>query len=157
MKGKSTSIQDQIKLIIIKTVIYAIQEVGISVSPDLYRYFPPTNAFFFFHFPLLTICFSFVLFLILIFCVCVCVCVSCSLVSDSLWPHGLGHQATIPSVHGIFQARILEWVEKELQISFLQKFFTPFLALSNGIAALSAWSNFQISQESLYELGKEME
>ena len=42
------------------------------------------------------------------------------------------------SIHGIFQARILEWVEKEFQISFLQKFFTPFLALSNGIAALSA-------------------
>ena len=28
-------------------------------------------------------------------------------------------------------------LEKEFQISFLQKFFTPSLALSNGITALS--------------------
>ena len=33
-----------------------------------------------------------------------CVCVSCSVMSDSLWPHGL------QSVHGILQARILEGV-----------------------------------------------
>ena len=32
---------------------------------------------------------------------------SCSVVSDSLWPHGL-----LPgsSIHGIFQARVLEWL-----------------------------------------------
>ena len=37
---------------------------------------------------------------------CVCVCVSCSVMSDSLWPHGL---CTLPgsSVHGILQGRIL--------------------------------------------------
>ena len=35
-------------------------------------------------------------------------CVSRSVVSDSLWPHGL--QPSSSSVHGIFQARILEWV-----------------------------------------------
>jgi len=34
-------------------------------------------------------------------CVCVCVCVSCSVVSDSLQPHG-------SSIHGILQARKLE-------------------------------------------------
>ena len=42
--------------------------------------------------------------------VCVCMCArssswSCSVVSDSLWPHGPGSSA-----HGISQARILEWV-----------------------------------------------
>jgi len=34
------------------------------------------------------------------------VCVGCSAVSDSLWPHGPPGS----SVHGILQARILEWV-----------------------------------------------
>ena len=38
----------------------------------------------------------------------VCVCVSCLVVSDSLQPHGLGHQD--PLSMGILQARILEWV-----------------------------------------------
>ena len=33
---------------------------------------------------------------------------SCSVMSDSLQPHGLGHQA--PLSMGILQARILEWV-----------------------------------------------
>ena len=37
------------------------------------------------------------------------VCVSCSVVSDSLWPHGL-YSLSGSSVRGIFQARILEWV-----------------------------------------------
>ena len=37
---------------------------------------------------------------------CVRMCVSCSLVSDSLWPHGLPGSP----VHGILQARTLEWV-----------------------------------------------
>ena len=49
-------------------------------------------------------------------CVCVWVCVGvcgcvlyvCSIESDSLGPHGLW--PTVSSVHGIFQARILEWV-----------------------------------------------
>ena len=40
-------------------------------------------------------------------CVCVCVCV-CSLGSDSLRPQGLWQPGS--SVHGISQARILEWV-----------------------------------------------
>ena len=39
---------------------------------------------------------------------CVCVCVSCSVVSDSLWPHGL--QPTRLLCPWILQARILEWV-----------------------------------------------
>ena len=39
---------------------------------------------------------------------CRCMCV-CSIVSNSLWPHGLW-LARLLSVHGIFQARILEWV-----------------------------------------------
>ena len=38
-----------------------------------------------------------------------CVCVSHSVVSISLWPHGL-YSPPGSSVHGIFQARILEWV-----------------------------------------------
>ena len=33
----------------------------------------------------------------------------CSVVSDSLWPHGL-YSLRGSSVHGIFQARILEWI-----------------------------------------------
>ena len=36
-------------------------------------------------------------------------CVSRSVVSDSLWPHGL-YSLPSSSVFGIFQARILEWV-----------------------------------------------
>ena len=40
--------------------------------------------------------------------VCVCVYVSCSVVSDSLRPHGL--QPTRLLFNGILQARILEWV-----------------------------------------------
>ena len=40
-------------------------------------------------------------------CVCVCVCVSCSVVPNSLWLHGLCLPG--PSVHGILQARKLEW------------------------------------------------
>ena len=35
--------------------------------------------------------------------------VSCSLMSDSLWPHGL-YRPPGSSVHGVLQARILEWV-----------------------------------------------
>ena len=55
-------------------------------------------------------------------CVCVCVCVcyvlSCSVVSDSLQPHGLcSHPGS--SVHGILQARILE----KIVISFSREFF----------------------------------
>ena len=37
------------------------------------------------------------------------VCVSHSVMSDSLWPHGL-YSLLGSSVHGILQARILEWV-----------------------------------------------
>ena len=36
-----------------------------------------------------------------------CVCVSCSVVFNSLRPHGL--QTARPSIHGILQARTLEW------------------------------------------------
>ena len=39
---------------------------------------------------------------------CVCVCVSHSVMSDSLQPHGFSPPGF--SVHGIFQARMLEWV-----------------------------------------------
>ena len=51
--------------------------------------------------------------LMIIRCVCVCAraCAHMrmhSIVSDSLWPHGLGPPSS--SVHGIFQARILEQV-----------------------------------------------
>ena len=46
-------------------------------------------------------------------CVCVCVCVCAraraySVVSDSLWPQGL-YSLPGSSVHGVFQARILQW------------------------------------------------
>ena len=40
-------------------------------------------------------------------CVCVCVC-ACLAVSDSLWPYEQS-PTSLPSVHGIFQARMLEW------------------------------------------------
>ena len=40
-------------------------------------------------------------------CVCVCVCVF-SVVFDFVIPRTIAHQA--PLVHGIFQARILEWI-----------------------------------------------
>ena len=39
---------------------------------------------------------------------CVCVCVSCLVVSDSLNP--IDRSPTGPYVHGILQARTLEWV-----------------------------------------------
>ena len=42
-------------------------------------------------------------------CVFVCVCGVCSVVSNSLRPHGLCSPPG-SSVHGIFQAGILEWV-----------------------------------------------
>ena len=42
-------------------------------------------------------------------CECECVCISFSVVSDSLWPHGL--EPTRLLIHGIFQTRTLEWVE----------------------------------------------
>ena len=38
-----------------------------------------------------------------------CLCLSCSVMSNSLWPHGL-YNLPGSSVHGIFQAEILEWV-----------------------------------------------
>ena len=41
-------------------------------------------------------------------CVCVVQVFSCSVVSNSLQPHGLYPPGS--SVHGILQARILEWV-----------------------------------------------
>ena len=40
----------------------------------------------------------------------VCVCVSRLVVSDSATPWTVVHQATVDSVHGILQARIVEWV-----------------------------------------------
>ena len=39
----------------------------------------------------------------------VCVCVTCSVVSNSLQPHGL-YSLPVSFVHGIHQARTLEWV-----------------------------------------------
>ena len=45
-------------------------------------------------------------------CVCVCVCMlACSVMSDSLQTPGL--QPASSSVHGIYQARILEWALSE--------------------------------------------
>ena len=41
-------------------------------------------------------------------CKCVWMCVGCSVVSNSLWPHGHSPQGS--PVHGILQATILEWV-----------------------------------------------
>ena len=51
------------------------------------------------------------IFFVSIVCVCVCVCVyiSHSVVSNSLQPHVL-YSLPGSSAHGIFQARILEWV-----------------------------------------------
>ena len=39
---------------------------------------------------------------------CVCVCVSHTVISDSLWPMDCSSPGS--SVHGIFQATILEWI-----------------------------------------------
>ena len=51
----------------------------------------------------------------------VCVlCVSCSVMSDSLQPHEM-YSLSGSSVHGIFQAKILEWVA----ISFSRESFQP--------------------------------
>ena len=47
------------------------------------------------------------------------VCVSCSVVSNSLWIHGLC--PPVFSVYGIFQARVLEWVA----MSFFRGSFQP--------------------------------
>ena len=52
-------------------------------------------------------------------CVCVCVCVSTSVGSDSLWPPDCSPPGC--SVHGILQARILEWVS----MPFSRRFSWP--------------------------------
>ena len=50
----------------------------------------------------------------------VCVFVSRSVVSDSLWPHGLQLPSPCSSSHGIFQAIILEWVSMPSSTGFSQ-------------------------------------
>ena len=55
---------------------------------------------------------------------------SCSVVSDSLWPHGPGS-----SVHGIFQARILEWVA--ISLVRLLNYPSPVPSLLTHLAGLS--------------------
>ena len=52
-------------------------------------------------------------------CVCVCVCVSRSVVSHSLWPMNCSPPGF--SVHGIPQARILEWIA----ISYSREYSWP--------------------------------
>ena len=52
-------------------------------------------------------------------CVHVCVCVSRLVMSDSLWPMDCSQPGL--SVHGILQARILDWVA----IPFFRKSFQP--------------------------------
>ena len=49
----------------------------------------------------------------------ICVCATCSIVSDSLWPHDCSPPGS--SVHGIFQAKILELVA----FSFSRGTFPP--------------------------------
>ena len=54
-------------------------------------------------------------------CVCVCVCVwSRSVMSNSLRPHGPIRSPSGSSVHGILQARILEWVATSLSRGYSQ-------------------------------------
>ena len=48
---------------------------------------------------------------------CMCVCVSCSVMSDSLWPHGL-YSPPGSSIHGILQARMLVGSHSLLQEIF---------------------------------------
>ena len=60
--------------------------------------------------------------------VCVCVCV-CSVMSNSLQPH----VACQTPVHGIFQARILEWVA----ISFSREYSRP--RNQTPISCVSRW------------------
>ena len=51
-------------------------------------------------------------------CVCVCLCVSHLVVSNSLWP--MDYSLPGSSVHGILQARILEWVTIPFSRGFSQ-------------------------------------
>ena len=62
----------------------------------------------------LSVCVCVCVVCVYVWCVCVCVC---SVLSDSLQPHGLYPPAS--SVHGIFQARILEVLAILLQEIFL--------------------------------------
>ena len=54
----------------------------------------------------------------------VCVCVSHSVVSNSLWPHGLCSPSG-STVCGILQARILEWVAISFSIFMVTKLISP--------------------------------
>ena len=70
-------------------------------------------------------------------CECECVCISFSVVSDSLWPHGLEPARLL--IHGIFQTRTLERVESSksaldelLSVSFV------FLCFPTSVGCLSA-------------------
>ena len=54
----------------------------------------------------------------------ICFCVNCSVVSGSLQPHGLYSPLGSP-VHGILQARILQWVAILSQGIFLTQGLNP--------------------------------
>ena len=54
-------------------------------------------------------------------CVCICVYVSRSVVSDSLRPHGCSPSGS--SIHGILQARMLEWVANSFSIFFFPNLY----------------------------------
>ena len=69
---------------------------------------------------------------------------SCSVVCDSSWPHGLPGS----SVHGIFQARVLEWV------AIFKKYTSPLLTLGMGAFCIPFWCLCQKLSQSLFTLIK---
>ena len=56
---------------------------------------------------------------------------SCSVVSDFSWPHGL--QPTRLSIHGIFQARVLEWGAIAFSACLSTIFFIAFNLAALGL------------------------
>ena len=62
---------------------------------------------------------------------------SCSVLSDSLWPHGLSLPGS--SVHGIFQARVLEGVA----ISFSTMEYYSAIKRSAFESVLMRWTNLE--------------
>ena len=73
---------------------------------------------------------------------------SCSVVSDSLWPHGPHGSRPGSSVHGILQARILEWVGIPFSRGFSQhRDWTWVSCIADRFFTIWATREAQIKQE----------
>ena len=66
--------------------------------------------------------------------------VSCSVVSDSLWPHGPHGSLPGSSVHGILQTRILEWVGIPFSRGFSQHRDWTWVSCIAGDGKESTWN-----------------